>query len=170
VHAGHGVSYWLPLSVLLVFSTFLGGMIHPPLAGVLPPGPGDEAIGPKHEIALLSSAVGISGIALAGLLFLGERRFTKWLAATPPFSLLGRWWRAAFGFDWLYDLLFVRPFVWFTHANINDGVDQAILAIPAALGGLNKLATRTQTGQLRWYAVSVAAGAVVVMAAALWLK
>ena len=38
-HAGHGVAYIFPLAVLLLLSTFVGAMIHPPLAGVkrLPP-------------------------------------------------------------------------------------------------------------------------------------
>ncbi|MGV8732981.1 NADH-quinone oxidoreductase subunit L, partial [Pseudomonas aeruginosa] len=33
-YAGHGISHWLPLSVLIVLSPFVGALITPPLAGV----------------------------------------------------------------------------------------------------------------------------------------
>lgn len=36
IHDLKGVSYWLPLAVLLVLSTAVGALITPPLAGVLP--------------------------------------------------------------------------------------------------------------------------------------
>ena len=37
-HAGHGISHWLPLGVLIVLSTAVGAWIHPPLAARLPDG------------------------------------------------------------------------------------------------------------------------------------
>jgi NADH-quinone oxidoreductase subunit L len=163
-HPGHGLAYWLPLGVLLVLSTFVGGMIHPPLSGVLPmvEHPAGNA---KLSVELLSGAVAAGGIALAGLLFLGERRFVMWLAGTLPGRLLSGLWLRGWGFDWIYDLLFVRPFVWLAHINARDGIDLAILAIPAGLGALNGGLVRTQTGRIRWYAASMALGAVLVIAA-----
>jgi NADH-quinone oxidoreductase subunit L len=59
----------------------------------------------------------------------------------------------------------VRPFVWFARKNERDGIDLAILTIPSALGRLNRGLVRTQTGQIRWYAASMALGAVVLIAA-----
>jgi NADH-quinone oxidoreductase subunit L len=163
-HRGQGVTYWLPLAVLLVFSTFIGGMIHPPLAGVLPPATGHTANGAKLAVGILSSAVALSGIAVACGLFLGQRRLVTWLAATLPGKLLARWWVQDWGFDWLYDALLVRPFVWFARVNIRDGIDLAILTIPAALRAFNGALVRTETGRIRWYAAGMAAGAVLVVA------
>jgi NADH-quinone oxidoreductase subunit L len=161
---GHGVAYWLPLGVLLVFSTFVGGMIHPPLQGMM--SAADHiAGGAKLPVEILSGAVGICGIALAAVLFLGEQRFATWLAGTLPGRSLGRLWLSGWGFDWLYDRLFVRPFVWFARKNERDGIDLAILAIPSVLGRLNRGLVRTQTGQIRWYAASMALGAVLLIAA-----
>jgi NADH-quinone oxidoreductase subunit L len=161
---GRGVAYWLPLSVLLVLSTFVGGMIHPPLESMV--SAADHAAnGAKLPVEVLSGAVGIGGIALAAILFLGERRFATWLAGTLPGRSLGRLWQSGWGFDWLYDRLFVRPFVWFARKNERDGIDLAILAIPSVLGRLNRGLVRTQTGQIRWYAASMALGAVVLIAA-----
>jgi NADH-quinone oxidoreductase subunit L len=161
---GHGIAYWLPLSVLLVFSTFVGGMIHPPSDGALSAA-GDIARGAKLPVEVLSSAVGIAGSALAGVLFLGKRRFVAWLAATPLGRLIGRFWLSGWGFDWLYERLFVQPFVWFAQKNERDGIDLAILAIPAGFGWLNGGLVRTQNGQIRWYAASMALGAVLLIAA-----
>jgi NADH-quinone oxidoreductase subunit L len=162
--AGRGVAYWLPLGVLLVLSTVVGGMIHPPLEGMVSVAD-HVANGAKLPVEVLSGAVGIGGIALAAILFLGERRFATWLAGTLPGRSLGRLWLSGWGFDWLYDRLFVRPFIWFARKNERDGIDLAILAIPSVLGRLNRGLVRTQTGQIRWYAASMALGAVVLIAA-----
>src|SRR5580693_3910559 len=163
-HRGQGVTYWLPLAVLLAFSTFVGGMIHPPLAGVLPAATEHTTNLPKLTVGILSSAVALSGIAVACGLFLGKRRLVTWPAGTLPGRLLAQWWFQDWGFDWLYDRLLVRPFVWFARVNIRDGIDLAILAIPAALRALNGALVRTETGRIRWYAAGMAAGAVLVVA------
>jgi NADH-quinone oxidoreductase subunit L len=166
IHArrGRGVTYWVPLAVLLMFSTFIGGMIHPPLAGLLPAATEHTAKGAKLAVGTLSSAVALSGIAVACGLFLGQRRLVAWLAGTLPGRLLARWWVQGWGFDWLYDRLWVRPFVWFARVNIRDGIDLAILTMPAALRALNGALVRTETGRIRWYAAGMAAGAVLVVA------
>src|SRR5580693_4161739 len=119
---GQGVAYWLPLAVLLVFSTFIGGTIHPPLAGVLPAATEHAANGAKFAIGILSGAAALIGIAGACGLFLGQRRLITWLAGTLPGRLLAQWWFQDWGFDWLYDRLLVRPFVWFARVNIRDGI------------------------------------------------
>jgi NADH-quinone oxidoreductase subunit L len=163
-HRGQGVTYWLPLAVLLVFSTFIGGMIHPPLAGVLPAATEHTVNATKLAVGILSSAVALAGIAVACGLFLGQRRLLDWFAATLPARLLARWWVQGWGFDWLYDRLLVRTFVWFARVNIRDGIDLAVLTIPAALRALNGALVRTESGRIRWYAAGMAAGAVLVIA------
>ena len=164
-HAGHGVSYWLPLSVLLVLSTFVGGMIHPPLAGVLPESPGGEDGAAKHMVEATSGAVAILGIAIAGWRFFGQPRLLQWLEGTGLAKLLSRYWYSAFGFDWLYDRLFVKPFLWLVRINSKDVFDQIIGGIPVVLVSLNKATALSQSGRLRWYTASVAFGAVLIIAA-----
>ncbi len=169
-HAGHGIAYGLPLVVLLVLSTFIGGLIHPPLAGVLPDGPGanaDESA--KHIVEGLSAAVALTGIALAALLFLGQRRFASFVAHSGIGRLLSRWWRSGWGFDWLYDLIFVKPYLLFVNLNRRDGFDLAVGLVPQIMRlGHNTLGL-AQNGRIRWYVASIAIGAVLVLSAAVWV-
>jgi NADH-quinone oxidoreductase subunit L len=166
-HAGHGMAHYLPLGVLLVLSTGVGALIHPPLANVLPDSAGaalaDDAR--KHEVAMISGAVAIIGIAIAAWLFLGERRFVTALANSAIGRFFSAWWRAAWGFDWLYDVLFVRPFRYIARAGRSDGIDAAGNAAGQSALQLNALLSMAQTGQLRWYAAVIGMGAALLLTA-----
>ena len=162
-HAGHGVAHWLPLVVLLVLSTFVGALIEPPLAGVLPEGVGHAGGEAKHNLELLSGVIAVFGIGLAGVLFLGRRDAVRRLALSAPGRFFGAWWLAAWGFDWLYERLFVRTYLWLCRLLGRDPFDRSIGVLPRLARGLHLLLSRSQTGQLRWYAASVAGGAVLLL-------
>ncbi len=82
---------------------------------------------------------------------------------------LARFLTAGWGFDWLYDRLFVRPFIWLSRINARDVVDR----ISDGVGGLFILLSRafrlTQNGKVRWYAAGLAAGAALIVAAVVLL-
>ncbi len=164
-HPGHGISHWLPLGVLIVLSTFVGAWIHPPLAGVLPESVGHAGGEAKHSLEIASGAIALAGILLAAMLFLGKRRVATAIATSSLGRVLSAWWFAAWGFDWIYDKLFVKPYLAISHMLRKDPVDQTIGLIPRMAKGGNSAMSRTETGQLRWYAASIAAGAVLVLGA-----
>ncbi|WPP01824.1 NADH-quinone oxidoreductase subunit L [Pseudomonas sp. HR96] len=166
-HAGHGVSHWLPLGVLIVLSTFIGAWIHPPLAGVLPQSAGHAGGEAKHSLEITSGAIALAGILLAALLFLGKRKVATAIAQSGPGRLLSAWWYAAWGFDWIYDKLLVKPYLAISHILRRDPLDRTIGLIPRLAKAGNGAMSRTETGQLRWYAISMAAGAVLVLGAIL---
>ncbi|MDE1166488.1 MAG: NADH-quinone oxidoreductase subunit L [Pseudomonas sp.] len=166
-HAGHGVAHWLPLSVLIVLSTFIGAWIHPPLAGVLPQSVGHAGGEAKHSLEIASGAIALAGILLAALLFLGKRRLATAIANSGPGRVLSAWWFAAWGFDWIYDKLFVKPYLLISHVLRKDPIDRTIGLIPRLAKGGNSAMSRSETGQVRWYAASIAAGAVLVIGAVL---
>lgn len=164
VHPIHGVTYWLPLLILLVLSTFVGALIHPPLEGVLPmSAEGEEAM--KHHVELVSGTIAIVGIILASFLFLGETKLVKAIAASSVGRLLSKWWFAAWGFDWLYDHIFVKPFLFIVKLLRKDPVDKTFNLIPAGVSLAHRLLSATQTGSVRWYAATIAAGVVIILAA-----
>ncbi len=165
-HAIKGISYSLPLIVLLVLSTFIGAFIHPPLAGVLPVSAGEHGGEMKEKIALLSGAIALIGIAIAAALYLGERRLVNTIANSGIGKLLSNWWRNAWGFDWLYDVLFVRTYLFLTNINRRDGADVAVSLVPRVMRAGHDVMSATENGSLRWYIASMGIGAVLVLAAA----
>ena len=169
-HAGHGIAHNLPLLVLIVLSTFIGAWITPPLAGVLPQSAGHAGGEAKHSLELLSGLIAVSGIVIAALLFLGQRRVASAVAQSAPGRLLSALWFAAWGFDWLYDKLFVRPYLALCHLLRRDPIDRSIGLIPLLARGGNATLVRSENGQVRWYAASIAGGAVLVLAAILFLS
>ncbi|MGL5906645.1 MAG: NADH-quinone oxidoreductase subunit L, partial [Shewanella sp.] len=76
----------------------------------------------------------------------------------------GTLWFNAWGFDWLYNLLWVKPYLLSTRLLGRDPLDW-MMGLPAwiALRG-NQLLAWTVTGNLRWYAASIGIGAVLVLA------
>jgi len=109
------------------------------------------------------------GLYFAYLLYLRKPGYAKALAVSSIGSALHRLWFADWGFDWLYDRLFVRPVLWFARIDSSDFVD----AFYTGLARLSELAYRalrsTETGKIRWYAAGIAFGSVVLAALVLIL-
>jgi NADH-quinone oxidoreductase subunit L len=162
--------------IVLCFLSLVGGYVDTPpdfggvpalsnfLNGVLPPleelhsGPINETI-----TALSASTVFALGLGLAYLLF-GPQR-----SRVPAHNFLERLWLAGWGFDWIYDKLFVRPFQWLTRKSTRDIVDVPINGL-AQVTILSYRALRlTETGRVRWYATGLAMGTVVILAIALFV-
>ncbi|MEY1663151.1 NADH-quinone oxidoreductase subunit L [Isoalcanivorax beigongshangi] len=167
---GRGVSHTLPLVVLMVLSTGLGAMIIPPLAGVLPESIGHAGGPEKLQIELASIALALSGVVLALVLWSGRRRqAVASVAATGGGRALSALWGSGWGFDVLYDALFVKPYLLLTRLLKSDPVDQLLGLIPGVVRLGNRLAVSWETGYLRWYAVTLAGGMVLVLGALLVL-
>ena len=161
-HAGKGITHHLPLIVLAVLSTFIGALIVQPLQGVLP-----DTTALTHETKLtleaISGAIAIVGLLLAGWLWLGKRTLVTALANSTLGRMLNKLWFNAWGFDWLYDKVFVKPFLGMSWLLKRDPLN-ALMNIPAILA---RVAGRgllvSENGYLRWYVASMSIGAVVVL-------
>ena len=84
----------------------------------------------------------------------------------PAGAALNRLWASGWAFDWIYDRVLVRPFVWLARVNRDDVVDSIFDLLAWIAQGLNRLLSLTQSGRLRWYAAGLTAGAVIVLAIA----
>jgi len=164
VHAIHGADYWLPLGILLVLSTGLGALIVPPLDGVLP-GNHEVEEGAKHFVEIITIATAITGTLLAVFLFLFDTKIVRSIASSSIGKVLTKFWFAAWGFDWLYDHVLVKPYVFLTRILRRDPVDKTFNLIPAGITQLYRGLSATQTGSVRWYAATIAAGVVIILAA-----
>src|SRR5476649_1900342 len=162
-HAGKGITHHLPLLVLLVLSTFIGAMIVPPLKGVLPDTT-ELAHGSILTLEITSGIVAIVGILLAAALYLGKRSLVNSIAKSAIGRFFTVWWFHAWGFDWLYDMIFVKPYLAIAKLLQRDPLN-TMMYLPAVLSRLgNRGLTLSANGQTRWYVASMGLGAVVVLA------
>ena len=162
-----GLTRVLPLAALVALSTTLGALFEPQLANVLPASPGEHGEPGKQLVESLSAGAAIIGIGLAAWLFLGQRRLVNAFNATGIGRFISRWWLNAFGFDALYDRLFVRPFLFLAREGRRDGLDMTIGLLPLATRWANRLSVAPQTGRLRWYVASIALGTLVMLGVAM---
>jgi NADH-quinone oxidoreductase subunit L len=176
-----GFKIQIPLVVLSVLSLVSGFVNLPPQLGNVPlftrllqtalPPVEQARLGPLTEIR---SEGGVTlafliGLGLAYLLYLRTREWADALTATRMGKALHEFWFADWGFDWCYDKLFVQPVLWFAHVDKSDLVD----AFYNGVADLNELMyrglSRTENGQVRWYAAGIVAGTVVFVAIAVFL-
>jgi NADH-quinone oxidoreductase subunit L len=78
---------------------------------------------------------------------------------------VGGLWKQAWGFDWLYDKVFVQPYLFIARINARDWLDTTFNLLPWLTVRGNHLLVMTQSGKLRWYVATMVIGLVVVTAA-----
>lgn len=118
----------------------------------------------KTVLEITSGVVAVAGIVIAALLWLGRRTLVTAVAASAPGRFLSRWWFAAWGFDWLYDLVFVKTFrgiAWLLKSDPFNALVDLSGTVSRAAG---RALAVSENGYLRWYVASMGIGAVVVLA------
>jgi len=150
------------LGNLPLFTNFMHSAL--PTMATMSAGMGTELI-----LQLVAAAVSLTGVLVAYFVFLREPRLVGNLVRTSWGAVLHRFWFAGWGFDWLYGTFIVRPFVWLAHVNKGDVIDLVYQGIAWVSQSLHHLLSLTQTGKVRWYAMGIAAGAVVAIAIVVFL-
>ncbi len=162
-----GYAMTIPLVVLASLSV-VGGYLKQPLLGFL-----HSALPATIEVTTGLTELGSEAIAAflfllglytAYLFHLKKRGLADTLVANRVGGILHRWWFADWGFDWIYDKAFVRPFIWAAQINASDFFDAFYTGV-ARLAQLSYRAlSSTETGRARWYVAWMAAGAVLFIA------
>jgi len=182
----HEVSYApgfrlrLPLIVLAVLSV-IGGFIELPrtlgdrplfseFMGSVLPALEHAYADTRTELGLqiIAAVVSISGIYLAYLFYLRRGSVAKGITGSTVGTTLRRFWFEGWGFDWLYQRLFVQPFVWLARTNKDDFVDSIYDGVAKLNEVLYGVLARTETGKVRWYMTGIAFGAIVAIAIAVF--
>ncbi len=156
-----GMNIVLPLGILMALS-LLGGWIPVPLDAVF----GHHA-GEHHVSALLHGvmiAAPLAGIVISYLIYGTGALPAERIMALPGAKALHRFWHSGWGMDRLYDALFVHPFLWLARINARDVIDAFYHGLASLSRAGHLLIVRSQTGYLRWYALSMAAGLVLLVA------
>ncbi|HEU5292006.1 MAG TPA: NADH-quinone oxidoreductase subunit L [Cyclobacteriaceae bacterium] len=181
-HIGHmpGASMTIPLVVLATLSTF-GGFIELPhtfghvtifsnlLGPVLPNVVLREGVESSEPVIQIIAAV----MALSGV-YIAYYFYQKRSDLLPGFKSAIRdtynFWFGGWGFDTLYNNLFVRPFVYIATINKNDVVDKFYTGLVRVSEFFNRVFVRTQSGVLRWYIMGVVIGAILILTLSLFVN
>ena len=157
-HDDSKANMWLPLVVLAALSIGGGWFGIAVLNDLLGPVGTFDHFTP---LALTTIAVPLLGVLIGWLVFTGRMRVDG-LVESGLGRGLRRFWHGGWGFDWVYDRIFVKPFIAVARINKNDVVDLVFRVTAAIARGLHYIGALTQTGRLRWYAANMAIGLVLV--------
>jgi NADH-quinone oxidoreductase subunit L len=156
-HDGHEVMGWHlqgPLVVLAILSV-VGGFIQIPVHEIFP------AV-EEHHPSVAAQAVMILLPMLGGLVawwvFVKGGINTDKLTAGGIGKALHRFWFTQWGMDWLYDRVFAQPYTALAKINKRDFIDFFYNGTAKLTLVLHGLVSDTQTGQLRWYAITMISG------------
>jgi NADH-quinone oxidoreductase subunit L len=126
--------------------------------------PAHAGRGEELTLQLIAAAVTLAGLFIAYQVFLRRReRVARWSAA-PLGARVHHLWFAGWGFDALYDWLFVRPYVWIARVNRADVFDAFYTALARGAVALHAVLARTQTGRIRAYATGIVIGTILALA------
>jgi NADH-quinone oxidoreductase subunit L len=179
-HAGWRMT--VPLIILAVLAIVAGFVELPPTLGdrsyftafLQPVLPAAAAV-PSRAIELgrlqsFAAIVSLGGIYIAWVVFLRSRATVDALVQQQPaVRALHRFWFAGWGFDWLYDHLFVRPVVWFAAVDKHDAIDRIYDGLAWTSRAGWRALSETQTGRMRWYAAGLTVGALVITTIVIFL-
>ena len=153
----------LPLTLLCVLA-MLGGYFVIPVADVFPIADTDH---PAHWVEYVSISVPIVGLLIAYVIFYSKQLNVDGLIKSSIGQLLRGFWLSGWRIDWLYDAIFVRPYVMLSGLMKNEPVDGFYGLVVAINQTFNYWGMRSQTGRMRWYIASMVFGLIVLITLAL---
>jgi NADH-quinone oxidoreductase subunit L len=168
-----GKSITLPLVILAVLS-LVGGFIELPhtlghvelfsdfLRPVLP----GVVVRPGAEHAewimqAVAAVVSLTGVYLAWYFYLKRPELPGQLKIAV--SDLHQLWFSGWGFDALYDAVFVKPFVFLATINKNDVIDNVYRGMVSLANFFHRFFAYTQSGLMRWYVMGIVIGAILIL-------
>ena len=146
--------------ILLIILSLMGGFIAVPLDPVFGQSEEHHVSGLLHTFMVATPLI---GIAISFLIFYTKTIPLEKLMGSSFAQTLHKFWNSGWGFDWLYDRLIVFPFLWLARINRADVIDGFYALVVEISRAANGMIVKTQTGYLRWYALSVAAGLIVLI-------
>jgi len=165
-----GKTMTIPLIILAVFSVF-GGFVQLPesignihlfsnlVDNTLPAVVVNKTGHSEIVFQLLSAIIVLAGIYLAYTVYLKKPA----LSESFSHSRLNRFFEKGWGFDKLYDVIFVKPVVWLSEIDKDDFFDWLNICISRLALLMNRLLGITQNGKLRWYLMSFTIGIALIL-------
>ncbi len=175
-----GLFEQVPVVVLAGLSLVAGFLGMPQVLGGFRPLLGflDRLFGPlpgrvesgEGVMLLLSALLSLGGIGIAYWLWQRQGQLVATEARRPAWARAGRFFREAWGVDWLYDRAFVRPYQMLARGNRADVIDYFYTGLALGAAESNRLLARAQSGRVRHYATALLLAGVVSAALLLWVR
>ena len=178
---GHrpGMLMTIPLGILAVLS-LVGGFIELPhnfghftllsdfIGSTLPTTLLRSGVA-SHEwmFQLGAAAVGLGGIYVGYVFYLSRPELHERLKVKA--SAIHQLWYAGWGFDVLYDAVFVKPFLWLAKTNSNDIIDKLYTGVASLSMAANRVFSSSQNGIMRWYVLGIVVGAILIITLGLFV-
>jgi NADH-quinone oxidoreductase subunit L len=174
-HVAHapGKSMTAPLIILAILAT-VGGFIELPhtlghvtlFSNFLTPVLStveikNEADDAEWLVQIVAAVVSLSGVYMAYFFYVKRPELPDKIKSFIP--SLYHLWHSGWGFDALYKVILVRPFVFLAEINKRDIVDQIYGTLVSVVNGFNLVLTFTQSGMIRWYIMGIVVGAIVIL-------
>ncbi|MEX2231459.1 MAG: NADH-quinone oxidoreductase subunit L [Cyclobacteriaceae bacterium] len=180
-HVGHpaGSLITIPLIILAALSLF-GGFIELPhtmghvtlfsdhLATVLPAvelRPGAESS--EWLMQGIAAVLCLLGIYVAYFFYMKRTDLRAEIKGAT--YELNRFWFSGWGFDALYDIVFVQPYVYLSRINKKDFFDKIYDGMVSGAEFFHGVFAKTQSGIMRWYIMGIVIGAVLILSLGLML-
>jgi NADH-quinone oxidoreductase subunit L len=145
-----------------VFSGFLNTVLSPVKTV-------HEKLSSEGAMQIVTSLVSLLGIYAAYILFFKGRQKLEKLTGHPLSDAVRRFWFSGWGFDWLYDRVFVRPFFWLSRINRDDFIDLIYGGAAWYSRFFHGVLSLSQSGRVRWYAAGITIGAIITIGMAVLL-
>jgi len=108
---------------------------------------------------LISAAIALSGIYLAYRFYYKKPTYIE----SFNHSKLNHFFEKGFGFDNVYDVVFVKPIVWLAEIDKKDIFDQLNISISKLAIWGNHFLSFAQNGKLKWYLLSFTIGIALIL-------
>ncbi|MGC8824988.1 MAG: NADH-quinone oxidoreductase subunit L [Bacteroidales bacterium] len=172
IHHLPGKTMTIPLIVLAILTTF-GGYIELPhniahiqlfsdfLTSTLPAVSLKTALPSEGLFQIIVAILSLTGIWLA---------YQFYYKAEPVYKItpLRQFFLQGWNFDKLYDILFVRPFIWLSNVNAGDAIDEVFDYAGIQLKKLGNTLAVTVNGKINWYLASMIIGFIILIAFMIW--
>ncbi|PPI88220.1 NADH-quinone oxidoreductase subunit L [Candidatus Pantoea edessiphila] len=152
-----GINYYIPLISLILLSTFIGAILTPPLRNVFPEDNCNETA--KWTLEIISSILIITGILIARIITLRRYHVKNTSLGNFLYSLCYQAW----GFDWIYDKLFVKSYMLVANLLKYDPLNNLFDSSVLLLRFINRTLLISENGYLRWYILSISIGALLLV-------
>jgi NADH-quinone oxidoreductase subunit L len=103
---------------------------------------------------VISGLISLSGIYFAYLIYLKKVPFAEKLYQRQIAGFFFKGWE----FDRLYDVLFIKPYLWLSEVNKNDFMDYFNQSLALITLFFNRSLSLTQNGKLRFYIMALTIG------------